>query len=353
MKNYYKYAFLLFTTSVTIIGCREQGCIDQTATNYNEDAKKDDGTCTYSSPSDYTGTGSITQGLATTQTANLLSCSNGRTAGIGTIADDSGTTWTVPASVNYTDASFPFASEMHNACSGTEFTTSAAAVASLDAANIVEIDATGEIITAYVFADNYFEMYINGIPVGKDRVPFTQFNASIIQFKVNRPFTIAMKLVDWEENLGLGSEDNQGFAYHAGDGGMVAVFKDATNATLAITNSSWRAQTYYTAPIVDLTCPTELGTTRSSSSCSTEGTDSGSNYYAIHWLVPTDWMNTSYDDAAWPAATEFTNSTIGVDNKASYTNFTDIFDASGSDASFIWSTNVVLDNLVLVRHTVN
>jgi hypothetical protein len=43
---------------------------------------------------------------------------------------------------------------------------------------------------------------------------------------------------------------------------------------------------------------------------------------------------------------------IGVDNKVAYTNFTDIFDNSSADAQFIWSTNVVLDNTVIVRYTV-
>ena len=78
----------------------------------------------------------------------------------------------------------------------------------LDEKNIIEVDTDGELITAFVFADNYFEMYINGTPVGKDTVPFTQFNSNIIQFKAKRPFTIAMKLVDWEENSGLGPESN-------------------------------------------------------------------------------------------------------------------------------------------------
>ena len=35
-----------------------------------------------------------------------------------------------------------------------------------------------------------------------------------------------------------------------------------------------------------------------------------------------------------------------------YTNFTDIFDNSANDASFIWSTNLLLDNTVLLRKQV-
>ncbi|MBF4391740.1 hypothetical protein EAY32_28175, partial [Vibrio anguillarum] len=77
----------------------------------------------------------------------------------------------------------------------------------------------GEEITGYIFADNYFELYINGQLVAVDTVPFTPFNSSIVKFKVNKPYTIAVKVIDWEENLGLGTEDNRGKAFHPGDGG--------------------------------------------------------------------------------------------------------------------------------------
>lgn len=78
----------------------------------------------------------------------------------------------------------------------------------------------------------------------------------------------------------------------------------------------------------------------------------GSSYYALHWDVPTDWPEEAYDDSTWPSATTFTKSEIGVDNKATYTNFKSVFDDSANDAKFFWSTNVVLDNEVIVRFTV-
>lgn len=299
---------------------------------------------------DYSGTGSITQGLAETTVTNLLSC--GRIAGLGTITSTDNMVWTVPADVNYTDSSLPFASDLHNPCNGNTYNNTAEAVAALSDADIVEIDADGEVITAYVFADNYFEMYINGVPVGKDNVPFTQFNSDIVRFKVNAPFTIAMKLVDWEENLGLGSEDNGGAAYHPGDGGMVAVFKNASDEVVTITDASWKAQTFYTAPVKSLSCLSESGTTRSSANCDDSDSSDGTSYYGVHWAVPTDWTAAAFDDSDWPSGTTYTNNTIGVDNKSSYTNFTDIFDDSANDAQFIWSTNVVLDNEVIVRKTV-
>ncbi len=303
----------------------------------------------------YTGTGSVTQGLATTiTTANLYStCSVGsRVTAVGTITATDNTTWTVPAVTNFTNASFPFASDLNNACNGNNYATSTAALSALNGSDIVTIDATGEVITAYIFADNYFEMYINGVAVGKDKVPFTEFNSSIVRFKVNKPFTIAMLLVDWEERMGVGAETNGGFTYHIGDGGMVAIFKDASNNVIAKTGSDWKAQTFYTAPIMNLACATESGTSRLSTTCSTADSNSGTTYYGLHWARPANWTTASYNDSTWPNATTYTNAVIGVDNKPSYTNFVNIFDDATNDAQFIWSKNVVLDNEVIVRKTI-
>lgn len=36
--------------SCSILSCKKEGCTDVTATNYNADAKKDDGSCTYPDP---------------------------------------------------------------------------------------------------------------------------------------------------------------------------------------------------------------------------------------------------------------------------------------------------------------
>lgn len=302
--------------------------------------------------SQYQGTASVTQGLAMTTTSNLYTCSGGRISAVGTITATDNTVWTVPAVTNFSNTAFPFASNLYNECTGNLYANATAALAALNGSDIVTIDANGEVITAYIFADNYFEIYINGVPVGKDNVPFTQFNSNIVRFKVNRPFTISMLLVDWEERLGVGCETNGGFTYHCGDGGLVAVFKDANNTIIAKTGNDWKAQTFYTAPIMNLTCPTESGTTRNSSACNSSDSNAGTAYYGLHWARPSNWTLASFDDTSWPAATTFTNAAIGVDNKPAYTNFTNIFDDVSNDAQFIWSKNVVLDNEVIVRKTV-
>ncbi len=301
---------------------------------------------------DYGGTGSLAQGAASTSTATLYDCIDGRDSPVGMITSEDGIDWTVPADVNFEDDSFPFASDLYNPCTGIEFSSAEEAISNLDGSDIVEIDSDGDVVTAYIFADNYFELYINGTAVGKDNVPFTQFNSNIVRFRVSQPFTIAMLLVDWEENSGLGSEAGPSFSYTPGDGGLVAVFVDEDDNILATTGSEWKAQTYYVSPIKDISCVSEEGTSRISSNCDTEGSDDGTSYYSLHWSLPDDWAEESFDDSDWPSASTFTNTTVGVDNKPGYTNFTDIFDNGNDDAEFIWSTNLILDNEVIVRYTI-
>jgi hypothetical protein len=298
----------------------------------------------------YNGTGSITQGLATSSISNLFPAGI-RAAGIGTIVSTDNKSWTVPAEVNYNNASFPFASDLYNSyVSGHSYTSATNAIAALNGSDIVTIDNSGQLYTAYIFADNYFEMYVNGIPVGKDAVPYTEFNSSIIRFKVSKPFTLAVKCVDWEEHLGLGTELQGTNTNYVGDGGFVAVIKDANSNIIAVSDSSWKAQTYYTSPITDLNCLTENNNYRLSSNCST--TYASSLSYAVHWDIPTLWYSNTFDDTHWPTATLFSNATVGINNKPSYTNFTDIFDNTQKDAVFIWSTNLLLDNFVLLRKKV-
>lgn len=300
----------------------------------------------------YTGSGSVTLGFGSISNSNIFSCPNGRIPAVGSISGSGNQTWPLPAEVHFLNPVFPFAPDLHNACIGATYANLNAALAVLDGSEIVTIDPDGELITAFVFADNYFEMYIKGVPVGKDKVPYTQFNSSLIRFRVSRPFSIAMLLVDWEEHLGLGTEANGPSPYHAGDGGMVAVFRDESGAVIAKTGSSWKAQTYYTAPVKNLSCLSESGNQRLSGNCDTQDGTDGSAWYGVHWPRPENWFADDFDGSGWPAAVEYTNAQIGVNNKPAYTNFTSIFDQPGQDAAFIWTSNLILDNEVLVRTSV-
>ncbi|MDP5220655.1 hypothetical protein Q5Y75_26055 [Ruegeria sp. 2205SS24-7] len=289
----------------------------------------------------------FTTGLATVVNPGLFDCGpNSRVSAVGKVVSDDGTVWTVPAETHY--GTVPFAADLFNECGGDQFES----LAELDLESVPLLDAGGrEEFTAYIFADNYFELYVNGRLIAGDPVPFTKFNSNVVRFAAERPVTLAIMMVDWEENLGLGSENNRGKAFHPGDGGLVAHFKDASGVTVAITDDSWRAQTFYTAPLNDRSCLVVDGPIRDSSGCSEAGVDDATGFSAAHWAVPPDWMMPSFDDSIWPSAATFSNDTVGVNNKKAFTNFEDLFDTPGADADFIWSSNLVLDNLVLLRKT--
>ena len=300
----------------------------------------------------YAGTGSVTQGFGSITNPNIYSCPNGRTPALGSISGSGNQIWTLPAEVNFLNPQFPGAPDLHNPCNGATYATVNDALAVLDGSEIVNIDPDGELITAFVFADNYFEMYVKGVPVGKDKVPYTQFNSSLIRFRVKRPFSITMLLADWEEHPGIGTEASGPSPYHAGDGGMVAVFRNESGAVIEKTGSHWKAQTYYTAPVKNLSCLSESGNQRLSTNCDTQDGNDGSSWYGVHWPRPVGWSAADFDASGWPSAVEYSNAEIGVNNKPAYTNFSDVFDQPDEDAVFIWSSNVILDNEVLVHSVV-
>ena len=290
---------------------------------------------------EYKGSAYVIKGKAEVKVENLFTCENGNSRpsplGIQTLNSKE---FVVPSHVQYEEKNF--VNNLYDECSNT--TLNSLAEVDLSTVPIVEIDKDGEVITGYIFADNYFELFINGKLVGVDAVPFTPFNSNIVKFKVKKPYDIAIKAVDWEENSGLGSERNRGKKYHPGDGGLIASFSDGT-----ITNSDWKAQTFYTSPIYDLSCVKEVGNERITKDCNISGSNEYIETYSLHWDIPLSWeSNEEY--LSWPKSLQYTEDEIGVDNKKAYMNFQEQF--SGSGASFIWSSNVVLDNLVLFRYHV-
>jgi hypothetical protein len=291
---------------------------------------------------------SFTTGPAKTINAGLIDCGTGsRVSAVGQITAKDGKVWTVPADTNFETG--PKAPDLYNDCNGTK----RARLADLNLASIPIADAGGtEEFVAYVFADNYFELYVNGTLIAVDPVPFTQFNSSVIRFKAKRPVTLAIMGVDWEENLGLGSEKGRGSNYSPGDAGIVLNLQDATGKTVAVSNKSWKAQTFYTSPLAKPSCLKINGNVRDSSACDTDATSDGSGYSAAHWPLPDGWMKPDFDDSKWPNALSYSNDIVGVNGKPGFTNFPQVFDDPKADAEFIWSSNLILDNLVLLRRTV-
>ncbi|MGI9378460.1 MAG: hypothetical protein ACR2OW_02330 [Methyloligellaceae bacterium] len=294
------------------------------------------------------GNPSFSQGPAEMVDISLKDCGwRSRKSATGKIKSLDGKEWIVPADTNFNTA--PKATDLYNQCGGTLLRR----FADLKIESLPLIEAGGdETFTAIIFADNYFEFYVNGKLLAVDAVPFTPFNSSVIRFKARRPFTVAVMGVDWEENLGLGSERGRGVDYHPGDAGFVATIRDQSGNTVSITDDSWRAQTFYIAPLKDRSCLKIGRRVRDSSACQATGVSDGNAFFAAHWQVPADWFTVDFDDSRWLQASVFTNDVVGVNNKPAFMNFRDLFDNPKLDAQFIWSSNLVLDNLVLMRKTV-
>ncbi|WP_299269200.1 hypothetical protein [uncultured Psychrosphaera sp.] len=298
---------------------------------------------------------SFSQGLAQQTQSDLLKCKKVDSGGVppritnlGKITSEDGLEWIVPANIDLENDTK--ASDLFNVCNDVIPNS----FADVDVTNFPIHDAGGEeLFTAYVFGDNYFELNVNGKLKVVDPLPFTPFNSSVIRFKAQRPVTLAIKAVDWEEYLGQGFETFGKAKYHAGDGGIVIVIKDKNDKIVAVTDNSWKAQTYYIAPLKTKECLLVNGATRNSSGCPTDDVPDGSQFYAAHWPLPIDWDAPNFNDQAWPQATTYSNEEIGVHNKPAFNHFTKLFDDNTGDASFIWSDNVVLDNIVLLRKIIN
>lgn len=288
---------------------------------------------------------SFSQGRGAVTIAKLYECPGGRPTPVGTVKSNDGNTWTVPADNQFQTGRK--AADLYNPCN--EVTPRGLSAVDINAIPIVDIDADGEVITGYLMADNYFELYVNGKLVAIDAVPFTPFNSSIVRFKAKRPYTLAVRLVDWEENIGLGTESGNGGNFHPGDGGFIARFSDGT-----VTDASWKAQSFYIAPLNKPTDVTERGNVHDTAKLgrtypqAPAQTSCKEQCFAAHYPISANWSAANFNDADWPAAVIFTQKEMGLDNQAAYTNVSDAF----GKAQVIWSMNLVYDNLVLTRKTV-
>ena len=213
---------------------------------------------------------------------------------------------------------------------------------------IVEIDKDGEVVTGFLAADNYFELNINGKLIGVDATPYTPFNSHVVRFRVKRPYTIAVLAQDWEDKLGLGVEMFQGNPWHSGDGGFVARFSDGT-----VTDSTWKAQSFYIAPLQHPDDVVEYGNIHDTSHLGrihplAKLPTCRESCFAIHYPIPHGWMAPGFDHSSWPRAFEYLDQEVGIVGVPAYWRYPEAF----IGARWIWTINLVFDNTVLLRKTV-
>ena len=291
----------------------------------------------------------ITQGLATMLTEDLVPCGvtrgNVRKNPVGEITATDGTRLTVPTANHFQTA--PKLPDLYNECSGV--TPKSFSEVELDKVPVVEIDKDGDVVTGFMIADNYFELYINGRLIGVDATPFTPFNSHVVRFRVKRPYTIAVLAQDWEDKLGLGMEQFQGNTWHSGDGGFVAKFSDGT-----ATNSTWKAQSFYIAPLQSPDDVIEYGNIHDTSHIGgrihplAKLPTCKEQCYAIHYPIPDGWMQPAFDDSKWPQAFEYLDQEVGIVGMPGYWRFPEAFIGS----RWVWTINLVFDNTVLLRKVV-
>lgn len=229
--------------------------------------------------------------------------------------------------------------DLHNPCNGGQNADYASQLSTV----VVDNDPDAVEVTGYLYADNYFELWVNGKYVCRDALTFVPFNSHVVRFKARYPMTIAIQAIDWEQSLGVGVELKNG-APNVGDGGIAARFVDE-KGRVTVTSSDWRCRPYYVAPVDDPTC---VKADRDSASCPAPACAASdpSTCHGVHWEVPPNWASPAYDDSAWPKASTYAAAAIGP--KTAYTANASLFDG----ADFVWSKNLLLDDLVLCRATI-
>lgn len=191
-------------------------------------------------------------------------------------------------------------------------------------------------ISADVWADNWFALFVGETRIAEDSVPITterSFNSEVFSFAATYPLHINLILKDYiQDDTGLeyiGTDRQQ-----IGDGGFIAQFKDrATGRIIAATDRSWKCVPIHIAPR-DTACAAEAQPIAGEGACSNTVT-----------AEPNGWKSPSFDDATWPAATIYTARDVGPK---------DGYDAISWDpsAQFIWGPDLKTNNTVLCRVTI-
>lgn len=168
-------------------------------------------------------------------------------------------------------------------------------------------------IRANIYADNTFQLYINGELIAVDSIAFIPHNVISVDLLPRYPMTIAVRADD-------NCDPKTGMEYantNIGDGGFILKFGDGT-----ITNRRWKAKRIAWGPIDrDTTHPR------------TESTP-----------IPEGWNQVDFDDSQWELAKEYTEDEVGPKKP--------FYEHDFEGAKFIWSGDIALDNTVLFRHVV-
>jgi len=167
-------------------------------------------------------------------------------------------------------------------------------------------------IKCAMYADNWFALFVNGKQVAVDSIDFLPHNVVAIDLLPEYPMTIAVLAKD-NADPATGCE----YGRQIGDGGFILRFADGT-----VTDASWKAKCFFHGPIDrDVAAPK----VRSEP-------------------IPKQWFAVDFDDSSWDQATEYTQERI--DPKEPF------FQHDFSQARWIWTSDLDLDNTVILRKRV-
>jgi hypothetical protein len=183
---------------------------------------------------------------------------------------------------------------------------------------------------------------VNGTYVCRDALRFVPFNSHVVRFHASFPLTIAVRLADGEESLGVGVESPN----RVGDAGFIARFVDASGKLVAQTDAGWRCRPVYVAPLDGPGCLAGFDTSACATKPACVANGAIDTCQAAHYPVDPAWAAGAYDASGWLAAKVYTAADVGP--KTAFTSESARF----SGASFIWSANLFVDDEVLCRTTV-
>lgn len=194
---------------------------------------------------------------------------------------------------------------------------------------------SAETLSADVWADNWFEMRIDGAQVAEDSVPITterSFNAESFSFEAERPFVIGLVAKDFKENdTGLeyiGARNQQ-----MGDGGVILQIKDGGGELVAVSNDGWQCLVIHSAPL-DKSCEDSANPVAGEGACTFETSDE-----------PDGWDTANFDASDWPQADVYSVREVGPKDGYDEINWAD-------SAELIWGPDLEQGNTVLCRLTV-
>lgn len=192
-----------------------------------------------------------------------------------------------------------------------------------------------ETLSADVWADNWFEMRIDGAQVAEDSVSITterSFNAESFTFKAERPFVIGLVAKDFKENdTGLeyiGARNQQ-----MGDGGVILQITDAAGETVVVSDDSWQCLVIHSAPL-DKSCEGSSDPVAGEGACTFETSDE-----------PDGWDLAGFDASDWQQADVYSAREVGPKDGYDEINWVD-------SAELIWGPDLEQSNTVLCRITV-